>query len=320
MYYRASALGGCKRMLALARQGFDPVPPPPEMQKIYEAGHEAERQAWAKGILKGLAQQYVELIISDNIRVSGHLDSWSPVYAATIHPGRGGSRRLAAPVGAEGGRASERTQRVGAVELKSVTTDGMDVPLTDLPLWPRYSFQVSCYMLATGAELDLVRVLRDGAGNISDQKVDHFTEPPVSLAAIRQRVLEVELLARKDLADVDCDRLEYPCPFFYTHRQRDSREQISDDDALVLTQQFVNARAQAKLADARVKAARTALVEWLGDRSKIVLNNRYRITRADVKAKPVSYTRSAYTSIIVTEVKEDHGKAPPSADDTSPSG
>src|SRR5215831_15024507 len=136
VYYRASSLGGCVRMLALARQGFDPLPATGQIAEVFKAGRDAEQQVWAKGIVQGRAQEYVELPISSTIRVAGHLDCWEPERVYEIK--------------------SQSEGEWGDIEKSS--------------LWYRYKFQISVYMHATGLPLTVVRVRRNKDGSISDEE------------------------------------------------------------------------------------------------------------------------------------------------------
>lgn len=286
VYYRASSLGGCVRRLALARQGFEPMPPSAAMLEVFEAGNEAERQVWAKGIVKGYAQHYVELVISDSIRVSGHLDCWdSETHGPTEWTGR-------------------------VYEIKS-QSEAEWKPIEQSPLWYRYKFQISCYMHATGLPLTLVRVQRRKDGSIAFEERQDYQQAPVSLAEIRAKIFRVELLARRELNDVECEKVEFPCPFYYTHVSKEAvREQVDDPGAVVLAKQYAEARQLANAANSRVKASRAALLEYVGDRKRLELSDGTLLTRYQVKEQEVSYTRQAYWTLRVTSPKEnDEGEA-----------
>lgn len=272
VYYRASSLGGCVRMLALARQGFDALAPSAGMLEVFKAGHEAERQVWAKGIIKGRAQDYVELPISETIRISGHLDAWT-------------------------------AERVYEVKSQS---EAEWKPIELSPLWYRYKFQIGVYMHATGLPLSVLRVMREKDGTISNQEWQDYTTPPVSLAEIRAKVFQVELLARRDLVGERCEKVEYPCPFYYTHvdsREGDEREEVDDPAAVVLARQYGSAKLVASAANARVKASREALLAYMGEKRRLGLSDGTLLTRYEVAARHVEYDSAGYWALRVTNKK-----------------
>jgi len=279
VYYRASSLGGCVRMLALARQGFDPLPATGQIAEVFKAGRDAEQQVWAKGIVQGRAQEYVELPISSTIRVAGHLDCWEPERVYEIK--------------------SQSEGEWGDIEKSS--------------LWYRYKFQISVYMHATGLPLTVVRVRRNKDGSISDEERQDYEagRAPVSLAEIRQKIFRVELLARRDLSGDGCEKVEYPCPFYYTHvrdgeeRGEDVREEVGDPEAVVLARQYQNAKLVATAANARVDASRKALLAYMGERKRLGLSDGTLLTQYQVAEKQVSYTRRGYWALRVTRKEKD---------------
>jgi hypothetical protein len=248
------------------------------MLRVFQAGIKAEEEVWAKGIVKGRAQEYVELPISESIRVAGHLDCWSP-------EGR-------------------------IYEVKSQGDDEWK-PIREGRLWERYKFQISVYMWATGLPLTVVRVRRGREGGIEEEVKEEFETPPVSLEGIRGRVFEVEMLARRDLSEVGCEKVEYPCPFFYTHTTVGDelvREAVDDPAAVVLAQQYRNARVVAEVANSRVRASRGALLDYMGERRRLDLSDGTLLTRYEVKGKHVEYDRAGYWALRVTTKKETGGE------------
>lgn len=292
--YRASALGGCLRSLALARQGFEPVAPPKQMLEVFQAGHETERQAWQKGLLKGTAQNYVRLPVTDTICITGHLDSWDRVWVPRPQQKEG-------DLGVRAGPGS----RMYEVKSQSKNEWG---PIRESQMWSRYQWQFSVYILATGHPLTVVRVLRDKEGNVSDSVEEVFVDPPRTLVEVKARVLAVELLARKDLTDVPCDPIMFPCPYFYTHPQDDAavREYVDDDNAVTLAAQYSEAAREQRLAKQRSDAARKTLLTWMGDKEKIELPGGWKVTRYETKERLVpARTQKAYWGLRVTPPKED---------------
>ncbi len=272
-------------MLALSRQGYEPLAVPTKMQDVFAAGHEAERQVWAKGIIKGLAQEYVELAITEKIMVTGHLDCWDPETPWGKVTRRYGSGRV--------------------YEVKS-QSEAEWKPIRESPFWPRYAYQISVYMHSTGLPLTVIRVLRDRNGDISKDEREVFDVPPKTIEEIRRRVFEVEMLARRDLTEVECVAVEFPCPFYYTHvGDREVRELVDDEDAVVLAQAYTAAKYDQQAAAGRVKTSRDALTAWLGDRRRVELPGGWLVTKYTTKAGRVEYDRKESTSVRVTAPKEE---------------
>lgn len=275
VYYRASAFGGCMRQLALWRQGYEPIPAKGAIVGVFKAGHEAERQAWTKGYLSGRAQEAVTLIVTKRVWITGHVDSWW---------------------GHEN------------YELKSQSANEWR-PIRESKLWERYSWQISIYMLATESPLTVVRVLRDEDGNISDRAEERFEEPPHSIVDVRRRVFDIEALARKDLTSSECERVEYPCPFFYTHRDAgEVREELDDEDAVVLARDYQQARVEQHAIEGRLKTARSALLEYMGDRSRLNVKG-WKLTRYKVPGRHIEYDRAEYEALRITEPEDDSREA-----------
>jgi hypothetical protein len=242
------------------------------MLKVYEAGHEAERQVWTKGWIKGEGQRQVQLQVTRTIWISGHLDSW---------------------------------WQGEPWEVKSQSASEWR-PIRESPLWDQYAWQISVYMLATGRSLNLIRVLRDVDGNVSDSQVERFDESPHTIEDIRRRVFDIEGLARKDLTSVSCERLQFPCPFFYTHMSSDDtlvREVLDDDGALKLAEDYKHAQVEKVAVEGRLKSARTALLTFMGDHDKLDVNG-WKLTRYNVPEKHIEYDRKEYQALRVTEPKK----------------
>jgi hypothetical protein len=240
------------------------------MASVFQAGHEAERQVWTKGMVSGHGQQRVVLPVTKRIQVIGHVDVWEPA---------------------------------GITEIKS-QSEAEWRPIRDSPLWERYAYQISVYMHATDLPCTILRVLRDSDGNISRSQREVFGIPPKTMGEIRGRIIEAELLARKDLTEVDCEK-SFPCPYFYTHvNGEDLREQIDDPAALILAKSYVEARQQKMAADGRIKVARLALIDWMGDKKKVELPEGWKLSKFTVKGGHVEFDRTEYESLRVTEPKE----------------
>lgn len=196
--YRASALGdGCTRALVLSRLGYDERPPPQQMQERYNEGHLHEGAVLGRMREEGWTiwdeQATVTLMVSGKIRVVGHIDAKGALVTKTGN------------VGGEARIVEVKTQSKD--EFAKFEKDGWEGGL-----WPRYKWQLSCYMLATGLPAVVVRKDRN-SGTIRPEWVD---EPFYTLAQIRARVLSVEMLAADGIGPEECgpERI-WPCPFYY---------------------------------------------------------------------------------------------------------
>lgn len=201
--YRASALGGeCTRALVLSRLGYDERPPPPDMYRRFQEGHLHEEDVMRRMREEGWTiwdeQATVTLMVSGKIRVVGHIDG----KGAIVGEGREHHVSL--------GNIEPRI-----VEVKSQSKDefaAFDAKGWESGIFPKYKWQLSVYMLATGLPAVLVRKDRN-SGQIKLEWVD---EPFYDLRAIRSRVLSVEMLAADGIGPEECGPgTIYPCPFFY---------------------------------------------------------------------------------------------------------
>ena len=268
VYYRASALGGCLKSLALARQGYDPMPPTAASLELFAGGHEAEKKYLESNRYIQDTQRVIKLQVAGKLWVVGHIDG---------------------------------TQHDRIIEIKSQSDEEFAKPsIRDSFLWHKYSYQFSAYMLALDMPLWCIRVRR------SDREVnrEEFYDPPVDLAAIRTRLFNVERLALKEeLAKEQCDVVSYPCPFFYTHED-EARELVDDDAALVLAKEVVRAGKAAKIESEKASVARKALLTWMGDKSKVELGEGWKVTTYETKGGERKFTVKPSRGVRVTPPKE----------------
>ena len=146
-------------------------------------------------------------------------------------------------------------------------------------------------------------MLRDKDGNISDRVEERFDEPPHGIMEVRRRVFDIEGLARRDLTASECDRVEYPCPFFYTHRDAGPvREELDVEGAVALARDYQQARREQLATQGRVKVAREALLAYMRERDSMRLNVKgWKLTRYTVAGKHVEYDRAEYEALRITE-------------------
>lgn len=233
--YRASALGGCLRALLAARLEYEPMPTPERMQKVFNAGHDAEEVAVAALGERGYKlidrQMPVRLPITGTILVEGHIDGHFVVGA--------------------------RPESVA--EIKSQSQDEWDAYEAGRPsgLWTaKYPWQFGVYAHAARLPLDVVRINRDRP----EQMVIQRWEPLIELDKIRARVLSVEAAARKgDLDAVECSG-GWPCPYYYLHDEPELVEEVAVD---VLARQYKTGKRIEAIGQQKAEIARGQLRELI---------------------------------------------------------
>lgn len=267
--YRASELGSCTRRLTLARVGYDALEPPPKFMEYFARGDATEIEV--KESLRADRQWMIEreqeevtLQISNEIAVVGHLDGVSidwPNDPGTHTP------------------LPERVleiKRMNNTYWNVVKAGGWYVD----GLMEKYRWQLSVYMLATG--LEAVLVARNG--DTGEDLFLYAEQPFHAYNDIAARVLVIEGRARSfgTLEDLgECDRADYPCPFYYTHTEEEKRDALEGDEAEELEGLGV-AYQSAKQRESEAKAAgeslRSSIGSLLGERDKVSAG-RVRVTR-----------------------------------------
>jgi hypothetical protein len=207
--YRASALGSCTKALVAARMGYDAIAPPSDAQQRMDEGHLHEMDVTRRMVEEGWrfspgsSQLEVVLPITRKVVVVGHLDGlgWKngPAAVSTADP--------IAALKIVGGHV---------VEIKSQSKNqwaDFERSGWESGFFPKYKWQLSAYMLATGLPAVVVRKNRDN-GQV---KYEYVEAPFYSLTATRVRVMMVEALVAKGELPEECDNRVFPCPFFYLH-------------------------------------------------------------------------------------------------------
>lgn len=204
--YRASALGMCTKALVAARLGYEALeiqgPRAEAMRERMDEGklHEdavverMRREGWEVNH----EQLIIELPITENVMVRGHIDGLglTPYSSYTLD-----SRRRVVEI---------KTQSKD--EFAAFSRHGWDSGF-----FPRYKWQLSAYMLATGLPAVVVRKDRN-SGRLDFVYVD---KPFYSLGEITARVLTIEALSRDYTLPEDCDRNDFPCSYSYLHTQKE---------------------------------------------------------------------------------------------------
>jgi hypothetical protein len=231
--------------LLAARLGFDAVPPKPDakIMQVFANGHRIEAEVLEK--YPAVDRQWeVRLPVTGRIHVVGHIDgviSW-PHDSADVVPNIDVSKdRL--------------------VEVKSQSREEWDRFAADgweTGFFPKYKWQVSCYMHASGLPLTLIRALRDEDGNwTGETNISYVDAPFYSIAEIRARVLRVEAAAATGVLNATCTP-SFPCPYFYLHDEID-RELITDDGVDILAREYAEASRDENIARDRKTNAKRAL-------------------------------------------------------------
>lgn len=229
--YRASALGGCDMALLAARLGYDAVPLKPDasIMKVFDRGKRIEFDYLQSHRQIREMQQEIYLDITGRLKIIGHIDGYE---AGNI------------------------------VEIKSqnrVAWDEFESKHWSAGLFPKYKWQVSCYMHAYEAPLKLIRVLVDDNGVAKEENISYVDEPFYSLSEIRARILRVEAAAATGVLSAECNKM-FPCQYFYLHDEID-RELIDDDTVEALAREYQAAGAEAKAARGKADMAKRALRE-----------------------------------------------------------
>jgi hypothetical protein len=246
--YRASALGSCTRALVAARQGFEAVPPFESALELFQAGHDEEVRFTTKWPLEK-QQTEVVLSVTQKIQIVGHID------------------------GARGGRI---------VEIKSQSPDGWDKWTHDIwttdPLWQKYAWQVSIYMIAQGSGLELVRINRE-----TGKAVSTFYEMPFhTRQEIVERVLLIEMLAAENGLPETCDKDDWICPYRYTHP---TLEPVDDPE---LEQDIVSYQATKERIEelkGKLSTHRADIERRLAGRKKVLLVSGATVTFSEYETK-----------------------------------
>jgi hypothetical protein len=275
--YRASSLGSCIRALAAGRQELEAYqgPLPKTIQETFDKGDRAEEQAfeWARDkawVVVG-QQQEVVLPLTKRLRVVGHVDG---LYSTQNMPG------------------------TGVVEVKRQNDDEWAKDrIEDSWLWDKYCWQFSAYMLALETGLVCLRVNDKG-----DVKPQWFPEPPKSKADILGRVLEVERVARLDLKTVECDRDDFPCPYFQLFHPRTEEvwEEREDTKLADLALHYVRLGGEIEPLDKRRKELRGEILGIVGDQGRVremVSGITVRVTTSDVKERVIPAGKSTRVTV-----------------------
>lgn len=219
--------------LLAARLGYEAVPlaADSKMMKVFERGHRVENEILEDKPGITYRQHKIDVPLTGKIHVVGHIDGFKFLDHAVV-------------------------------EVKSQSREAWDefeAKHWNAGLFPKYKWQVSCYMHAFECPLLLIRALVDDDGRVVARDESFVDEPFYSIAEIRSRVLRVEAAAATGVLNAECIN-SFPCPYFYLHDEVD-RELIDDESVEALAREYACAGADAKAARGRQEAAKRALRE-----------------------------------------------------------
>lgn len=246
--YRASALGGCLVALAAARQGYDQAAYSQHQLDIFARGERAEE--WYAEIAKlTRRQETIELEVTNKIVVRGHID------------------------GVNAGTTVDECKHVNDTDWRAWTPEWFD----DHPLWRKYTWQISVYMLATGMMGRFVLI--NTAVDPYRFKIYTFEKPPHTLDEIRGRIFEAEATARED--ELRCGLADYFCryPSLHQHEITDEPELDALVGEYLRRKQIVDADAKA------LDGMKQQIRDLLGDRTKIHLMSGASVSFSEYQVK-----------------------------------
>lgn len=324
--YRASSLSNCTRRVLAQADGTWPAEPLPQMiRQAMDEGTAAESiidALWSgpdyTGIPsdEGSSQSEVDLYLGDvdgrEVYVRCHVD--------------------ATAVDADGHPVLREYKKFRDSTWTTFLSKGIETNAN-------YPWQVAVYMYAF--ELDTCEFVGghmegwaddfETVPNITELAVKYITNPPVPLKAIRDRVLgwERKIAAGMVGGDVDCDRVNYPCPYYKFHDDKPELDAWTSESKVLavklrefgqLTAEITKARAAMKPAEDRKKVLAEeikALVAEEGDAAVAA-------TRISAGGITVKRTRSHYpekvraaydTDVLAIDRK---ATAPAAANSTTP--
>lgn len=238
--YRASSLGSCTRALAAARQELDRYSGalPEAVAKTFARGHSDEERGIKWFIDRGWAvtdrQLRVQVTLTPRLRIVGHIDG--VVHKPDVLP--------------------------TIVDVKSQSEQEFAKPsIRDSAFWHKYVWQFSAYV--NGLHMPIA-VLRMCGEDVKLEYVD--TSWLKSKGELLGRVLQVEAIAATELKGVECDRDDFPCPYFHLlhPRTQETWEEREDTRLADLALHYSRLGVEIEPLDKRRKEIRKELLELVG--------------------------------------------------------
>ena len=259
--YRASSLGMCDKAFVALSMGYDPRAFPQWFQDVLDEGTEAEatiREMWEAEMEVEVVDvgRTLEMEILEGVWLRGSIDG---MYVRKDFPVLFEAKKIR-----DSGWA--QYQRVGVEYQKN------------------YPMQTSAYIHMLAEELDIQPDMAFVGGHMENKgtdsdpdwqitEVDHhlYVDPPVSLRAIKKRIVGLERLISetKAIGDLKCgDMRQFPCPVFYLHDddEEETPERPSTDlieSNLVEFDQLEGVFKAGQAAEKKMKTIKEGVTAWL---------------------------------------------------------
>jgi hypothetical protein len=158
------------------------------------------------------------------------------------------------------------------------------------PLWMRYGWQVSVYMLALNMECRVVMVNRD------NHRIKHyyFEKPPYGLDEIRGRVFEAEALARED--ELKCQDGDWVCPFRSLHQ---GVEVTDEPEFAVVLDEYLKVSQGIRRDRERLEEVKAKVREMMRERGKVKLVSGHSVSVTTIPASVQLVDKKEYERVDV---------------------
>jgi len=245
--------------------------------EVFDAGRAAEEWWFEEGQGRGSEgrQAELELAVTSRIVIRGHVDALDEIV----------------------------------IEVKSQTDKEWDAwtPAwfdTD-PMWMKYRWQMSVYMLATGKELMVVRLRGrpepDGSWEVRNWAFHQLEKPFFDLDEVRARVFEAERIAGEN--ELKCKATEFFCPYPYLHERADT-EEVDDPELEEMVRSYRETRGSADEMGKIANGLKSRILERLKGRGKVrLVGSGRQVSVAEVEVKEHVVKASTQTRLTVREPK-----------------
>jgi hypothetical protein len=226
--YRASALGQCTSAFIYVRAGFEPMAPPPAMQRRFDEGHLHEaniiqRLNTEHGIEVFNREREVTMWITSTLGIRGHIDgegvgNLEADWADGFHPTAAKHRLV----------ENKTMSQKAFAEWVELDWDAR------WRKYPGYAMQITVLGEAAGFDEVIYAVKNKESGEILVEITPTAVYP---LLTIKQKVLGIEAHVRQGQPMPDeCDIRSYPCPVFYVGPCGDTveRQELEEREAEVV--------------------------------------------------------------------------------------
>ncbi len=241
LVFRASGLGNSVRALTLALRGYEPSPPPPALQRAFDAGNRLEdqlleRAEYVLGQQVAHRQEQFTLPIDDDVAIRGHIDG-----------------RTVAPQG-----------QGWLVEAKALGPELFDSFSRNelFERMPGYAYQVWAQMVAYHDRLlYIVGPKKDGKVTNLEIVQKVYTVPPPVALEVQAKLAAVREHYRRGTLPEACDCKGW-CPYSYLHPAVDTDDDLATELQDLATT-YTEAKIQRDAADEMMEGARARMAKLL---------------------------------------------------------